>query len=165
MPGDMPDSVNDPQEGAGAKARLRLSRYMPYRLSVASNKVSGLIARAYQSRFGLSIWEWRVIAVLGEGEALPAQAICEATAMDKVSVSRAIRSLDERALVTRTRRADDRRASDVALTEDGARIYAEVAPLALEYERTLLEDFTEEERETLMTLLLRLEASAGETGP
>ena len=52
---------------ADTRPALVLSKYLPYRLSVASNKASGLIARAYQARFGLTIWEWRVIAVLGEG--------------------------------------------------------------------------------------------------
>lgn len=146
-------------EGAGDHP-LRLPAYLPYRLSVASNKVSGLIARAYQSRFGLSIQEWRVIAVLGEGAPLTAQAICEATAMDKVSVSRAIRALDERDLVARTQRESDRRASDVALTREGRRIYDEIAPLALDYETALLEGLSDGERDTLTALLERLEARA-----
>ncbi len=144
--------VKDP----GARA-LSLPTYLPYRLSVTSNRVSGLIARAYQARFGLSIWEWRVIAVLGAGAPMTAQAVCEATAMDKVTVSRAIRGLDERGLVTRKRREHDRRASDVALTGDGEAIYAEVAPVALAYETALLDGFSAEERDTLMALLDKLE--------
>jgi len=147
--------VADDQPRTGG--RLRLSAYLPYRLSVASNKASSLIARAYQTRFGLSVWEWRLIAVLGAGEALTAQALCEATAMDKVTVSRAIRSLDERGLVTRRRDAADRRASHVSLTTDGRAIYTEVAPLALAYETALLEGFSEEERAAFMALLDRLE--------
>jgi len=130
---------------------------LPYRLSVASNKASGLIAKAYQARFGLTIWEWRVIAVLGEGKALTAQAICEATAMDKVTVSRAIRALDERGLVIRKRNTEDRRASDVSLTSDGQGIYAEVSPLALNYEQALLDGFSNDERVQLMSLLEKLE--------
>lgn len=151
--------VKDQAESAGDHP-LRLGAYLPYRLSVASNKASGLIARAYQSRFGLSIQEWRVIAVLGEGRALTAQAICEATAMDKVSVSRAIRALDERELVRRKQRSSDRRASDVELTGEGARIYDEIAPLALDYERVLLDGVSDEDRERLMTLLEMLERRA-----
>jgi DNA-binding MarR family transcriptional regulator len=151
--------VTDEAEGAGDHP-LRLRAYLPYRLSVASNKASGLIAKAYQSRFGLSIQEWRVIAVLGEGRALTAQAICEATAMDKVSVSRAIRALDERDLVRRKQRSSDRRASDVELTGEGVRIYDDIAPLALDYERALMEGLSGEEREQLMTLLEVLERRA-----
>ena len=34
---------------------LRLDDYLPYRLSVAANAVSQLIARAYVERFGLTV--------------------------------------------------------------------------------------------------------------
>ena len=36
-------------------ADLRLDDFLPFRLSVASNAVSGVIARAYQRRFGLKV--------------------------------------------------------------------------------------------------------------
>jgi DNA-binding MarR family transcriptional regulator len=137
---------------------LSLPEYLPYRLSVVSNKASGLIARAYQSRFGLTIQEWRIIAVLGAGAALTAQGLCEATAMDKVTVSRAIRRLDQRGLVARRPNPSDKRASDVKLTGEGEAIYAEVAPLALRYEQAMAEGLTREERDQLMGLLGKLEA-------
>lgn len=159
MADDTPDKTP-----AGAGASLRLPSYLPYRLSVASNKASGLIARAYQAKFGLSIWEWRVIAVLGEGRPLTAQALCEATAMDKVTVSRAIRALDERGLVQRKPNPGDKRASDVTLTVQGGEVYAEVAPLALRYEQTLLEGFSDDERHQLMALLEKLEARLDKGG-
>lgn len=159
----MADDARNPKD-AGEGVSLRLPSYVPYRLSVTSNKASGLIAKAYQARFGLTIWEWRVIAVLGEGASLTAQAVCEATAMDKVSVSRAIRALDERGLITRIRNARDKRASDVSLTPEGQAIYAEIAPLALEYEQKLLAAFTAEERNQLMTLLDKLEAQLDQVG-
>ncbi|MFW6300460.1 MAG: MarR family winged helix-turn-helix transcriptional regulator [Oceanicaulis sp.] len=143
---------------------MRLPTYLPYRLSVASNKASSLIAKAYQAKFGLTIWEWRVVAVLGEGRALTAQAVCEATAMDKVTVSRAIRALDERGLVARTPNPADKRASDVTLTAKGAEVYAEVAPLALRYERVMLEGFSEAERGQLMALLEKLGRRLDEGG-
>lgn len=139
---------------------LELSRYLPYRLSVASNKASGLIARAYQARFGLTIWEWRVVAVLGSGQPMTAQAICEATAMDKVTVSRALRALNERSLVRRRTSPSDKRASLVSLTPDGQAVYEEIAPLALEWERSLLEGFSEEEKAVLGELLERLSVRA-----
>ncbi|MGP1276300.1 MAG: MarR family winged helix-turn-helix transcriptional regulator [Caulobacterales bacterium] len=149
-----------PVKGAPAGGALLLSDYLPYRLSVASNKASGLIARAYQARFGLTIWEWRVIAVLGNGDTLTAQAICEATAMDKVTVSRALRALTDRALVRRRTSASDKRASLVSLTAEGKAIYDEIAPLALTWERSLLEGFSEAEKAQLGLLLDRLAARA-----
>lgn len=159
----MDDKPKKPATGTDAQV-LRLPDYLPYRLSVASNKVSGLIARGYQARFGLTIWEWRIIAVLGEGQRMTAQAVCEATAMDKVSVSRAIRALDTRGLVARTPKPADKRAIDVTLTGEGRSVYAEVAPLALDYEAALLAGFSRDERDQLMALLEKLEARLDEGG-
>lgn len=153
------DKPTDKQDGPKIQ-QLRLPDYLPYRLSVVSNKASGLIARAYQTRFGLSIWEWRVIAVLGgEAGALTAQAVCEATAMDKVTVSRAIRALDARGLVARQPNAEDKRASDVTLTVEGQAVYAEIAPSALDYEARMLKDLSDDERAALKALLTKLERS------
>lgn len=46
--------------------RLHLDRFVPYQLSVTSNRVSDRIARAYDALFGLSIPEWRLIALIAE---------------------------------------------------------------------------------------------------
>ncbi|WP_300541279.1 MarR family winged helix-turn-helix transcriptional regulator [Maricaulis sp.] len=141
---------------------LRLRDYMPYRLAVTSNLVSRLIASAYQARFGISIWEWRVIAILGEGQAMTAQAIADSAAMDKVSVSRAVRSLVERGLVEREDHASDRRARLLRLSAAGADTYGDIAPVALAEEAALLAEFSPEEAELLAGLLGRLRRRAGQ---
>lgn len=138
------------------KTPLRLQDYLPYRLAVTSNLVSRLVARAYQDQFGVTIWEWRVIAILGEGEPMTSQAISDSAAMDKVSVSRAVRSLEERGLVERKRNAADRRSRLLCLTEAGRCIYEEIAPVALEREAALLSEFDEAEIAVLAGLLDRL---------
>lgn len=137
-------------------SHLRLQDYLPYRLAVTSNLVSRLVARAYQDQFGVTIWEWRVIAILGEGVPMTAQAISDSAAMDKVSVSRAVRSLEERGLVERENHAADRRSRMLHLTADGRRVYDEIAPVALAQEAALLSEFSEREIEVLAGLLDRL---------
>ncbi|HEV7986046.1 MAG TPA: MarR family winged helix-turn-helix transcriptional regulator, partial [Steroidobacteraceae bacterium] len=67
---------------------LRLQDYLPYRLSVAANAVSRVIARAYERQFGLKIPQWRLIAVLADEGPLTQQALCGRTVMDKVTVMR-----------------------------------------------------------------------------
>ena len=52
-------------------AALDLEHFLPYRLSVLSNRVSQAIARTYEQRFGLSVTEWRVIAIIGRYPGLP----------------------------------------------------------------------------------------------
>lgn len=148
-----------PESGDGP-AGLSLPDYLPYRLSVASNHVSALITRAYQDRFGISIWEWRVVAVLGGTQPMTAQALVEATAMDKVTVSRAVRSLVDKAYVARKRHHSDGRSAMVRLTEAGRTMYDEIVPSALELEKTLLEGFSVEEIGQMMSVLQAVEAKA-----
>ena len=73
-----------------APSKLHLENFLPYRLSVLSNTVSGAIAAAYFAHFGLSIPEWRVMAVLAANPGLSAAEVTARTAMDKVAVSRAL---------------------------------------------------------------------------
>ena len=73
--------------------KLHLEKFLPYRLSVLSNTVSSAIAAAYFMNFGLSIPEWRVMAVLASTPGLSAAEVTARTAMDKVAVSRAVAAL------------------------------------------------------------------------
>ncbi|HTK80277.1 MAG TPA: MarR family winged helix-turn-helix transcriptional regulator [Rhizomicrobium sp.] len=139
-----------------AHARLDLDRFLPYRLSVLTNRVSNAIARHYSERFGLSIPEWRVMAVLGQSASLSAREVAERTAMDKVQVSRAVASLVERRRVQRDGDDDDGRVTRLSLTPRGRAIYDEIVPLALHLEAVLLAALTPGEREMLSALLEKL---------
>lgn len=142
------------------RAKLVLDRFLPYRLSVASNVVSQVIARAYESSHGFSMQEWRVIAVLGEAEHLTQQGIVAKTKMDKVTVSRAARSLEERGIVRREANEDDARSLWLSLTAEGRRIYVKVVPAAVELEREVFGEFTAKEVAALEALLVRVEEAA-----
>ncbi len=153
-------ALEEDAESAGPS--LRLDSYLPYRLSVASNAVSRLIARAYEDRFGLTIPQWRLIAVLAEDGPLTQQAIGARTVMDKVTVSRATQGLVERKLVERAPHDADGRSHHLGLSNAGRRLYGEVAPVALEYEARLLRAFDPATVENLKQLLAQLERAAQE---
>ena len=146
---------------AKAEGSFELDAYLPYRLSVASNAVSGLIARAYQDRFGLTIPQWRLLCVLAEDGALTQAQIVARTVMDKVTVSRAAQGLLGRRLVGRTDHKADGRSHLLALTAEGRRLQAEIAPLALAYEAALIAGLAPGEVATLKRLLSRLQSAAG----
>lgn len=140
---------------------LRLDSYLPYRLSVASNAVSGLIARAYEDRFGLSIPQWRLICVLAEDGGLTQVQIVARTVMDKVSVSRAAQGLVKRHLIGRSQNTSDGRSHVLALSEAGRALYGEIVPLALAYEADLIAGLDPGEVVLLKRLLGRLQDAAG----
>jgi DNA-binding MarR family transcriptional regulator len=142
------------------RAALRLQDYLPYRLSVAANAVSRMIAHAYESRFGLKIPEWRLIAVLADEGPLTQQSLCGRTVMDKVTVMRAAQGLVRRGLVRREPNQADGRSHRLFLTRSGARIYRDIVPLALEHETRLLRGLKPADIARLDRLLRQLEQTA-----
>jgi len=139
-----------------SKPRLDLDGFVPYRLSVLTNRVSSAIARHYSERFDLSVPEWRVIAVLGQVPGLSAREVAKRTAMDKVQVSRAVQSLLAAKRLTRTAHARDGRIAHLSLSAKGLAIYNEVVPLALSLERQFLSVLSAPEQKSFDTLLTKL---------
>jgi DNA-binding MarR family transcriptional regulator len=139
---------------------LKLEDFLPYRLSVLSNQVSQGISQTYASRFGLSVTEWRVIAILGRFPDIPATRIVEYSAMDKVAISRAVRRLMEVDLVKRQPDASDKRAKLLTLSDQGHKVYRAIAPAALAYEQRLLSALSTQEQEILRVLLDKLDAAS-----
>ena len=140
--------------------RIELERFLPYRLSILTNLVSGAIASVYEERFGLSIPEWRVMAVLALHPGLSAAEVAAHTRMDAVAVSRAVTRLLRAGRLKRSVASDDRRRSVLRLSASGEAVYREIAPVALRCERALLDGLPQAEVEQLDTLLAKLTASA-----
>ncbi len=143
---------------AESKERLKLETFLPYRLSILSNTISGAIATAYAERFDLSIPEWRVMAVVGRSPGLSAIEVAEKTLMDKVAVSRAVAKLLKTGRLAREFADQDRRRSILSLTDVGNDVHAEVAALALDYEKQLLAGIDPDDvarLDTLVETLLR----------
>lgn len=144
---------------------LQLDNFLPYRLSVLTNLVSTAIAGAYRERFGLSIPAWRVLAVLASCPDLSAAEVAQRTAMDKVAVSRAVRALLREGRLERRVARTDRRRCELRLTAAGRRVHVAVAPVALTYERSLLQSLTRAERSALDRALHILLGRAIQIGP
>lgn len=156
-----------PEENASpptAVAAFRLEAFLPYRLSVASNRVSRAFARRYAAEFGLSIPEWRVLAVLGSYAPCSSNEIVERTAMDKAKVSRAVAGLVAAGLVERGDHAADQRLISLAFSPQGRRVYEAIVPRARAIEAELLEGLTGGERRELARLLGHLLARAESLG-
>ncbi len=141
-------------------APLVLDRFLPYRLSILSNTISGAIARVYEARFGLTILEWRIMAVLGLGAPLSANGVCDRTRMDKVQVSRAVSRLLDKGLVHRKFANDDRRRSALSLSAKGRKVYAEIAPMTADWEAKLLAALGPKELGALDRLVAKLQTEA-----
>jgi DNA-binding MarR family transcriptional regulator len=147
------------------KAKLILSEFLPYQLSVTSNAVSDLISESYRGRFALKIPEWRVMAVLGERADSTQSILVSLTAMDKVTINRATRALEDRGLIERTPNHFDGRSHHLALTLTGRELYGQIAPLAQQMEQQLEQALDPGDAEKLQEILGRLRQRVREMAP
>lgn len=117
---------------------LQLEAFLPYRLARATEMVSRRFGTLYRQRHGLTRPEWRTFATVGQFGTITATAIGAHSSMHKTKVSRAIRSLEERAWLSRRGDEIDRRIEHIELTREGRRRYAELVMLARQFEEVLL---------------------------
>lgn len=143
-------------------SQLKLKEFIPYQLSVVTNKISSAFARLYSQQFDLSIHEWRVMAVLGEKPGLSADEVCVETEMEKVPVSRAVARLIEKQLLDRSFSTEDKRRSVLTLTAKGYASYSQIVPLALKFEKGLEQALTKAELKQFEKCLAKLNAYANE---
>lgn len=139
---------------------LILEDFLPYRLSVLSHTISTTIANVYKKRFGVSIPEWRVIAILGRFPDLSAVEVADRTMLDKVAVSRAVTKLIRNGRIDRQFADADRRRSILNLSDEGRQVHDEIAPLALAFEHDLLQGISAEDYDTFNIVIERLLAKS-----
>ena len=141
--------------------QFELESFLPYRLSLLTNTISQGMAQGYRLLHDISVTEWRVLAVLGRFPGLTASEVAERTAMDKVAISRAVKSLEEKGLLERRTDVADRRRQRLVITRDaGQAVLREVIPMAQRYEAELVGALDRNELSRLLKLVTKLQASA-----
>ncbi|WP_343074036.1 MarR family winged helix-turn-helix transcriptional regulator [Microvirga zambiensis] len=137
-------------------ADLELETFLPYRL----NRIAAAVSQDFRSVYGphhdLTIPEWRVLATLGQSERISAKEIGRHSSMHKTKVSRAVRALEERRWLTRRESEEDRREEILSLTAQGRKVYKDIVPKALAFEKQIL-DRLGPEAEDLHAALRQLE--------
>ncbi len=137
-----------------------LSSFFPYKVRIYYRAVSEAVSGIYASKFGLTVSEWRTMAVLGPYGAMSASEIVGRSSMDKVNVSRAIKGLQGHGYLKRDIDGDDRRRAVLRLTQEGRKAFAELLPLVKQVELNCLQGLSKEEQATLLSLMERVRTNA-----
>lgn len=140
---------------------IDLDAYAPAYFTWIANKLSSGASRAYLTTFDVGIEVWRLLVLLAIEPALSASQMCEVIGMDKASVSRALRTMQARGLITIGLDADDGRLRVARITAKGRKLHDQIAGLALERQAALLSVLDDGERATLIRLLHKLHDNLG----
>lgn len=131
----MAHMTDGPKDTSHPLPDFDLDSFTPYRLAVAAKRTSEELARQYRERFGVSIPEWRVLVHLAHtGDGTSVKDIERRVQLEKYEVSRTAKRLAEKGLIAKTAHASDRRLVQLALTNEGRSLMAELLPLAKAYQ-------------------------------
>lgn len=149
-----------PPKAAQRRSVLRkvvdLEHYAPAYFTWIANKLSGGASQAYLATFNVGIETWRILVLLAIESSLSAQRVCKVIGMDKASVSRTFKSMQERGLITMGLDEQDGRLRVATITSAGRQIHDQLLGIALDRDRALMSALTPDERVQLLSLLRRL---------
>ncbi len=129
--------------------------FAPYHFALLSSRMSKALATTCEAN-GLTLIEWRLLAIIASGDRLSAANVVSQSTMDPVAVHRAVMSLLKRALISRVGDEDDLRIKRLVLTPIGQRAYQDVVPAAAQIERKLLGVLSAAEAKSLNRTLQKL---------
>jgi DNA-binding MarR family transcriptional regulator len=145
-----------PFNARGAADDPQLSRLTSFRLRLLTNMYTKASALVYEREYGLTLNEWRVIALLDSAGAMSMLRLAEQAQFDRGLTSRIVGALIERGLVSRKSDVRDARTAVLQLTAEGGKLVQRVAPVALERNRQLLSCLTKKEQEIFEGVLDKL---------
>ena len=137
-------------------AQLELSAYLPYLV----NRVGVAIAEGFAGEQlkpeGLTIYLWRVLAVLANSSPQRQVDLSEMTSIDAPTISRLVGRLAHDGLVTRRRSETSNREVVVSLTPKGSAAVRRLIPSALGWEAKATAGMTTKEVATVKRLLAKM---------
>lgn len=134
---------------------IDLEVYIPALINILSTRLSSSASVTYRSLFGLSVLEWRILVLLARKPGLSAQQVGSVVGQHKGPISRAVRVLESKSLV-RVGFAKKGHRHELHITPAGMALYRASIPVAMERQRRLLADLSQEERAQLRSLLKRM---------
>jgi len=157
----MSDSVRHAQASnwppnSDSTDQIQLERFFTYRLNLLSNMLNRQAERFLNQKFGISLPDWRLIAILGRFQEMSVRDLSAFSQMDKALVSRTAARLVKRDLVSSQPHPTDRRLVLLSLTPAGQQMHQAIIPLARARQQKLHDCLPAEEWRVLDQALNKL---------
>jgi DNA-binding MarR family transcriptional regulator len=136
---------------------------LSYRVHMVANLLSRGAELRYRREFGVSLWEWRTIALLGAAEEpLSLGDLARAAGIDKSQMSRVVSGLAKRRIVLREAHPGDGRGVRLTLSRNGRKLYEGLIRAAGQRDAVFRGCLTRDEREAFDRVLTKLAGQARE---
>ena len=145
---------------AGGAAPLTIKDLVSYKVHAVANLLSRGAAMRYRREFGVSLWEWRTIALLGAEAPQSLNALARAAGLDKSQMSRVVAGLIGRELVARAADARDGRGVLLSLSKAGVGVHLGLMRAAAERNQAFLDCLTPSERACFERALTKVAQAA-----
>jgi DNA-binding MarR family transcriptional regulator len=134
---------------------------LSYRLHRVANLLSRGAELRYRREFGVSIWEWRTLALLGAATGPQSLgSLAQAAGIHKSQMSRVVSGLAQRKLVERSENSADGRGVQLALSKAGRKVYLGLIGAAAERDRAFRNCLSPKEKAVFEKALLKLAGRA-----
>ena len=139
---------------------LQVQQFLTYRISRLHAKLNAQASHILRRKSGLSLAQWRIIALIAiSGETTPV-AISRKAGIDKGLLSRKLRGLIDDGLVISRRDETDQRQQVISLSGTGHAIFEDTLPTMRQRQAHLLNALTDREEEVLFAALEKISAAA-----
>ena len=136
---------------------------LSYRVHMVANLLSRGAELRYRREFGVSLWEWRSLALLGGAdEPLSLGELARSAGIDKGQMSRVVSGLAKRRLVSRATDPGDGRGVRLTLTRSGSKVYEGLIRAAGERDAVFRSCLTKNESQAFDRVLAKLAGRARE---
>jgi DNA-binding MarR family transcriptional regulator len=136
---------------------------LSYRVHTVANLLSRGAELRYRREFGVSLWEWRTIALLGAAEEpLSLGHLAHAAGIDKSQMSRVVSGLAKRRIVLREAHPGDGRGVRLTLSKAGRRVYQGLIRAAAERDAAFRNCLSAREKDVFERALTKLAGQARE---
>jgi DNA-binding MarR family transcriptional regulator len=134
---------------------------LSYRLHVVANLLSRGAELRYRREFGVSLWEWRTIALLGAvSEPLSLNHLAHSAGIHKSQMSRVVSGLTKRKIVVRDTNSEDGRGVHLTLSRTGRKLYAGLIEAAAQRDAAFRRCLTSNEKRVFEKALSKLAGRA-----
>src|SRR5687767_1970685 len=138
-----------------------IGHLLSYRLHVVANLLSRGAELRYRREFGVSLWEWRTLALLGAvSEPLSLNHLAHAAGIHKSQMSRVVSGLTKRKLVVRDANSEDARGVHLTLSRPGRKLYEGLIQAAAERDAAFRRCLTSNEKAVFEKALSKLAGQA-----